>query len=66
MAYLHQNDPIAQANSAIRRFIESLPGGRITPAVRPEYEQLVRDYFAAVKHRDEQRADEPEPPRLAA
>ena len=57
--------PIEQANANIRRFIQSQPDGRITPAVRPEYEQLVEAYFAAVKHRDEQRADE-EPARLAA
>lgn len=57
---------IEQANHAIRVFIQNLPGGRITAAVRPEYEQLVEAYFAAVKARDEQRDAEPELPRLAA
>lgn len=52
------DDPIAQANAAIRDLIESLPGGLITPADRPEYERLIRAWFTAVSG--------PEPEPLAA
>lgn len=48
MADLHDT-PIAQANAAIRDLIQSLPGGRITPLVRPEYERLVAVYMNAAR-----------------
>lgn len=56
-----QRDPIADANTAIHTYIRSLPGGRIGPEHRAGYEQLVEDYFQAVRQRDEDPASEPEP-----
>lgn len=64
MADLHQHDPVADANKAIRQFIRDI-GGRIhTSEQRAQYEALVDTYFAAIRERDQ--ADEPEPARLAA
>ncbi|WP_042380634.1 hypothetical protein [Streptacidiphilus melanogenes] len=59
-----RDDPIAQANAAIRDLIESLPGGRIRPTDRPEYERLVRAWFTAVGGPD--RAGDEEPARHSA
>lgn len=57
-----RDDPVDQANAAIRDLIESQPGGRITPDTRPEYERLLDAWLAAVQERD----SDDEPVRLAA
>lgn len=53
---------IREANRAVRRFIRSLPGHRVTPEYREEYDRLVAVYIRAVRDRD----DADEEPALAA
>lgn len=65
MADLHEHDPIAAANHAIRDYIRAC-GGRITDEHRQGYEDLVGVYFTAVRARDEARAADRKPEPVAA
>jgi hypothetical protein len=59
VADLHDCDPIAQANQAIRDHIRACGGRLQTGEHRDRYEQLVAAYFEAVTVRDELRSDGP-------